>query len=227
MYRFIIHQIVLSLKKRLQMELDFRQLYITKLFNFSKEEEKLIIEIYDELSKIYSISVIDIENSPYHQFCFDNANHLKTPKICYFITNRDKTNTFYLFIINTIVNTIGPSSTGTRATDKYDSLEIWGLKKLDDDFGFISIARKNIADKIAGIFSSSDNNFKDFKNYSFQGSDAYKTLAFLNTKRKEIIKAFPDKDFRLDIKNNILEFGLPKTLNANNALIVSKFLNEI
>ncbi|WP_106917565.1 hypothetical protein [Chryseobacterium aurantiacum] len=209
------------------MELDFRKLEVTKLFDFSKEEEKLIIEIYDQLSKIYSISVTDIEDSPYNQFCFDNTNPLKTPKICYYITNKDKTNTFYLFIINTVVNTIGASSKGSRTADKYDTIEIWGLKKLDDDFGFISVTRKNIADKIAEIFSSSDSNFRDFKNHSFQGSDSSKTLAFLNPRRKEIIKAFPDKDFRLDIKNNILGFGLPQTLNVNNALIVSKFLNEI
>lgn len=209
------------------MDLDFRKLYVTKLFDFSKEEEKLIIEIYDQLSKIYSISVVEIKDSPYHQFCFDNANPLKTPKICYYITNKDKTNTFYLFITNTIINTIGASSTGTRTADKYDSLEIWGLKKLDDDFGFISVKRKSIADKIAAIFSSSNIHFKDFKDFCFQGSDSSKTLAFLNTRRREIIKSFPDENFKLEIKNSILEFGLPKTLNVNNALIVSKFLNEI
>jgi hypothetical protein len=33
-------------------------------------------------------------------------------------------------------------------TDKEDTLEIWGLKKLDDNYGYISINKKNLADKI-------------------------------------------------------------------------------
>ncbi|NIF04969.1 hypothetical protein F3J23_05895 [Chryseobacterium sp. Tr-659] len=208
------------------MELDFRKLIVTKLFDFSKDEEKLIIEMFDQLSEIYSISVTDIKNSPYDQFNSGDPDLLKTPKICYYITNEDKTNTFYLFIMNTI----GISGKGARTTDKYDSLEIWGLKKLNEDFGFISVNRKKLADKIAGIFSQFNVNFKenrDFKDFYVLGSDSFKTMAFLTPQRKEIIKSFPDEDFKLEVKSDILGFGLPKTLNVNNALIISKFLNDI
>lgn len=208
------------------MDSSFRELDIDRLFGFSKEEEKLIIEIYDQLFNIYSISVMNIEDSPYNQPKSNIPNLLKIPKICYYITNEDQTNSFYLFI----VNMTGTSSKGIHTADRKDSLEIWGLKRLDDDFGFISINKKTLADKIAGIFNGFNVNFKenmDFKDFHVIGSDPQKTMAFLGTRRKEIIQSFPDEDFKLEIKNDILEFGLPKTLTINNALIVSKFLNEI
>lgn len=209
------------------MELDFRKLLVTKLFGFSKEDEKLIFEVYDQLFEMYDISVIDIEDSPYNEFrSGEETNLLKTPKICYHITNKDKTNVFYLFI----VNTIGTSARGARMEDHKDTLEIWGLKKMNDDFGFISINKKNIADKIAGIFSSFNINYKenrDFKDFYVLGSDSYKTLTFLNAKRKEIIKNIPDETFKIEVKNNIISFGLPKILTVNNALIVADFLNKI
>lgn len=209
------------------MDLDFKKLSAAKLFDFSKEEEELITDIYDQLYKIYSISVVDIKDSPFELFISDDANPLKTPKICYCITNEDKTNTFYLFV----VRMMGLSAKGIYTSadnNRYDSLEIWGLKKLEADFGFISIHKKTLADKITGIFNPI--NFKetqDFKDFHVLGTDSYKTVAFLNTKRKETIQSFPDRDFKFDIKNDVLVFGLPKTLTMHNALIVSKFLNEI
>lgn len=207
------------------MELDFRKLDATKLFDFSKEEEKLITEVYDKLFETYNISVINIENSPFPEFDSDEENPLFTPKICYFITDKTKENSFYLFI----VNKIGTTAKGSKTTALYDSLQLWGMKKLKEDFGFISINKKRWADKIAGIFSSFNVNFKDhdFDDFYVLGSDKFKTMTFLNSKRKELIKSFPDEDFKLEIKNNILSFGLPKEFSVNNALIVSDFLEKI
>lgn len=50
------------------MELDFRKLDVKKLFDFSKEEENLIFEVYDKLFEIYYIAVIEIKASPFHEF---------------------------------------------------------------------------------------------------------------------------------------------------------------
>ncbi|BAP31865.1 uncharacterized protein CHSO_2828 [Chryseobacterium sp. StRB126] len=208
------------------MELDFRKLYVTKLFDFSKEDEELIFEIYDQLSAIYNVSVVDIDDPPYSQFKSQNIDFLEEPKLCYHITSKSKTNTFYLFI----VNLIGTSIRGARTTDKYDSLEIWGLKEMKEDFGFISINRKNLADRIAGIFSNFNINFKenkDFKDFYVLGSDSYKTMTFLNSKRKEIIKSISDDDFKIEVKNNIAGLRIPKALSIDNVSIVSKFLKEI
>lgn len=101
------------------MELDFRKLYVTKLFDFSKEDEELIFEICDRLSAIYNISMVDIEDSPYNHFKSQDLDFLQEPKLCYSITSKNKTGTSYLFI----VNLIGTSIRGARTTDKYDSLE--------------------------------------------------------------------------------------------------------
>ncbi|MFZ4928792.1 hypothetical protein [Chryseobacterium sp. Mn2064] len=201
---------------------------ITKLFDFSNEEEKLISKVYDKLFEMYDISVIDIENSPYNQFKSeqDDLSPLFTPKICYFITDKNKTYSFYLFI----VNKGGTTFRGARADNKLDILQIWGLKMLEDDFGFISVNKKSLADKVAGIFSNFNINFKenrDFKDFYVLGSDPYKTMSFLDNRRKGLIKSFPDEDFKLRVKNNIISFGLPKELTVENAEIVSKFLKEI
>jgi hypothetical protein len=207
------------------MELDFRKLYVTKLFDFSKEEEKLIFEVYDRLFELYDISVIDIEDSPFQQLKSKETDTLTTPKIYYYITDKNRANSFYLFITNIIGTTIR----GARRTSEYDSLQIWGLKKLDQDFGFISIHKKHLADKIAGIFNSFNINFKDydFSDFYVLGSDKYKTMTFLNSARKEIIKSFPDEDFQLEIKNDLLSFRLPKKLSVSNTLMISEFLKEI
>jgi hypothetical protein len=52
-------------------------------------------------------------------------------------------------------------------------------------------------------------------------------MSFLNPKRQETIKLFPDKDFKLEIRNNILSFGLSKKLSTARALQISKFLKDI
>lgn len=208
------------------MELDFRKLYVTKLFDFSKKDEELIFEIDERLSAIYDISMIDIEDSPYSQFKSQDIDFLQEPKLCYKITTKSKTSTFYLFI----VNLIGTTAKGARTTDKYDTLEIWGLKEMNEDFGFISINRKRVADKIAGIFSNfniSSKENKDFKDFYVLGSDSHKTMTFLNPERKEIIKSLSDEDFKIEIKNNITGLRTSKALSLENVLIVSKFLEEI
>lgn len=208
------------------MELDFRKLDVTKLFDFSKEEEKLIFEIYDNLIEIYSISVMNIEDSPYSQFTSKSENPLIIPKICYSITNKNNTSHFYLFIVNKIETTVK----GARTNSKFDTLQCLGFKKLDENFDFISINKKKLADKFAGIFNSYNINFKDdrdFNDFYVLGSDKYKTMTFLNPARKEIIKHFPDEDFHLEIKNDILSFAIPKKLTLNHALIISNFLEQI
>ncbi|WP_336964942.1 hypothetical protein [Chryseobacterium contaminans] len=208
------------------MELDFRKLFVTKLFSFSKEDEELIFEIYDRLSAIYDISMVDIEDSPYSQFRSQDIDFLQEPKLCYSITSKNKTEISYLFIVNLIGTTIR----GARTTDKYDSLEVWGLKEVHEDFGFISINKKKLADRIAGIFSSFNVNFnnnKDFRDFYVLGSDPYKTMTFLSPKRKEIIKSISDEDFKIEVKSNIVGLRISKALSVDNALMVSKFLEEI
>ncbi|WP_160137278.1 hypothetical protein [Chryseobacterium sp. c4a] len=208
------------------MELDFRKLYVTKLFDFSKEDEELIFKIYDQLSAIYDISMADIEDSLYQQFKSQNIDFLYEPKLCYKLTTKNQSSTFYLFIVNSVGTTIR----GARTTDKYDSLEVWGLKEMKEDFGFISINRKKLADRIAGIFSSFKVNFKedkDFKDFYVLGSDPYKTIAFLNPERKKAIQAISDADFKIEVKSNITGLRISKALSLENVLMVSKFLEEI
>lgn len=208
------------------MELDFRKLYITKLFDFSKENEELIFNIYDQLSAVYKINMIDIEDSPYDKFKSQNIDFLEEPKLCYKVTTQSAPNTFYLFI----VNLVGTSLRGARMTDKYDSLEIWGIKEMSEDFGFISINRKSMADRIAGIFSNFNINYKqnkDFKDFYVLGSDSYKTIRFLNPERKEAIRSISSQNFKLEVKNNIAGLRILNALNIESPFIISKFLEKI
>lgn len=208
------------------MEIDFRKLHAAKLFDFSKKEEELILEIYENLFENYDLSVMNIEDSPYNDFKTSDEIPLITPKICYFITDRYRNFSFYLFI----VSKKGTTAKGARTTSEYDSLQIWGIKKLNEDFSFITLNKKKLADKIAGIFSSFNINFNndsDFKDFYVLGSDQYKTMSFLTPDRKKTIKEFPDDEFQLTVKNNLLSFGLPKELSINNALITAAFLKEI
>lgn len=208
------------------MELDFRKLYVTKLFNFSKEDEELIFEIHDRLSAVYDVSVVDIESSPFNQFKSTDINFLQEPKLCYQITNNSKVTSFYLLI----VNIIGTTAKGARTTDKYDNLEVWGLKKMEEDFDFITINKKRLADRIAGIFSNFNINFKenkDFKDFYVLGSDPYKTMTFLTSQRKEAIKSITDEDFKIEVKSNIAGLRIPKAMSVENALMISTFLDRI
>ena len=209
------------------MDLDFRKLDADKLFDFSKEEEQLIFEIYDRLFWLYNISVVHIEDSLYSKFSSDIQNpfSLFIPKICYFITDKDQKHSFYLFVVSKIQKTWK----GGKTPVEYDTLQLWGLKDITEDFGYISVHKKKLIDKVAGIFNRFSINFndRDFKDFYVLGSDKFKTMTFLTSKRKEIIQSFPDEDFELEVKNNILSFGLPKELSTDDALIVSKFLHEI
>jgi hypothetical protein len=198
---------------------------MTKFSDFTEEDEKLITEVYDQLSDSYDISVIDIQDSPYEQFSSHDLYPIFIPKICYSVQDHNKDNPFYLYI----VSKVGITSRGGRLGRKYDTVQLWGLKKLEEDFGYISINKKRLMDKIAGIFSSFNINFKDpdFKDFYVVGSDSFKTMSFLTQKRKEAIKSFPDEGFKLEVRNSILSFGIPDILTVKNAEIISKFLNEI
>jgi hypothetical protein len=209
------------------MELDFRKLYTPNLFDFSKEQEKLIFEVYDRLFQAYSISVVEIEDSPYSKIKAENENQLLTPKICYYITHRDKTNSFYLYITNKIWVT----ARGGLSSNKYDTLQIWGIKELDEDVEYISIKRKKTVDFIAGIFNkfsidfTEDKNFN--KNFYVLGTNENKTKSFLTSHRRQAIQSFTYENFQLEIKNKILLFGIPKELSVNNALAAADFLEKI
>lgn len=208
------------------MELDFRKLYVTKLFDFSKEDEELICEIYDRLSAIYNVSVVDIEDSPYHQFKSQEINFLQKPKLCYCVTSKNKTSSFFIFI----VNLIGTNTKGARTTDKYDTLEVWGLKGMKEDFGFISINKKKLADRIAGIFNKSNIDFKennDFKDFYVLGNNPHKTMTFLTPERKGMIRSITDENFKIEVKSNITGLRIQKAISIENVLMVSKFLEEI
>lgn len=207
------------------MELDFRKLNASKLFDFSKEQEELIFEIYDRLFGIYDLSVVAVEDSPFQVFHSGKENSLSSPKICYFITDKNKENPFYLFI----VSKIGTTVKGARTTASYDSLQIWGMKRMDEDYGFISVSKKKWADRIAGMFNRFKVNFRDreFGGFYVLGSNRSGTRTFLNESRREIIRSFPDEDFRLEIKNTILRFGIPENLTLDRALYTAEFLKRI
>ncbi|WP_250255541.1 hypothetical protein [Chryseobacterium sp. Marseille-Q3244] len=96
---------------------------------------------------------------------------------------------------------------------------------MNEDFGFISINRKKFADKIAGIFSNSKS--KENKDFYVLSSDSFKAMTFLNPKRKEIIKSISDEDFKIEVKHTIFGLRISKALSLENALIISKFLEEI
>ncbi|WP_343685988.1 hypothetical protein [Chryseobacterium gleum] len=206
------------------MDPDYRKYDVTRFFDFTEQDEKLITEIYDLLSLSYDISVIDIKKSPYEQFSSFDMYPLFIPRICYLVEDVNN-NPFYLFI----VSKVGINFKGGRLDRKYDTIQLWGLKNLKEDLGYISINKKKLMDKIAGIFSSFSVNFKDpdFKDFYVVGSDAFKTMSFLTQKRKEAIKSFPDESFKLEVRNSILSFGIPDILTVEKAEMISKFLNEI
>ncbi|WP_126650984.1 hypothetical protein [Chryseobacterium aureum] len=207
------------------MDPDYRKYDVTRFFDFTEEDEKLITEVYDQLSDSYDIAVIDIEDSPYEQFSSHDLYPVFIPKICYLIQDRNKDNTFYLYI----VSKVGMTSRGGRLGRKYDTVQLWGLKNLNEDFGYLSVNKKNLMDKVAGIFSSFTVNFKDreFKDFHVVGNNRFKIMNFLNQKRKETIQKFPNKDFKLEVRNTILSFGIPDILTPESAEIISRFLEEI
>ena len=207
------------------MDLDYRKYDMTKFSDFTEQDEKLITEVYDLLSVNYNISVIDIEESPYKQFSSHGMYPLFIPQICYRVKDGNNKDSFYLFV----VSKVGITAKGGRLGRKFDTTQLWGLKKLEEDFGYISINKKRLMDKIAGIFITSNINFKDhdFKDLCVLGNDQYKVMNFLTPKRKEKIKTFPNENFNLEVRNNILSFGLPEILTIENSEIISKFLNEI
>ncbi len=208
-----------------KMDPDYRKYDVTRFFDFTEEDEKLITEVFDLLSESYDISVIDSKESPYEQFSSHDIYSLFIPQICYLVKGKTQKSSFYLFI----VSKVGITSRGGRLGRKYDTIQLWGLKELDENFGYIFLNKKKLMDKIAGIFSSFNVNFKDrdFKDFYVVGNDQFKVMNFLTQQRKNTIKSFPNEDFKLEVRNSILSFGIPDILTVESAEIISKFLNEI
>ncbi|SEW12224.1 hypothetical protein SAMN05421841_1149 [Chryseobacterium wanjuense] len=206
--------------------MDFGEELNVKLFRFSEEQKKQIFKLYDKLCEFYKVSVIDIKDSPLFQFKPIVENKKFVPEICYLIESEGGS-VFYLYIVTRLI-----TYHKKYGNTEIEVLEIWGLKELDENYENISIYKKTFADHIVGFFNIFDIHTKDDsefdKKFCILGKNKNKTLQFLNSKRrKELIKKFPDEDFKLEVKNNILSFGLQKELTNSRALQISKFLKEM
>ncbi|GAA4166398.1 hypothetical protein GCM10022217_40120 [Chryseobacterium ginsenosidimutans] len=206
------------------MNFNSKEINYVKLFTFSEEQKKQVFKVYDRLCKIYNVSVIDIKDSPLFLFkpLVENQNFV--PQICYLI--KSENNSFYLYIIIRIVHYKGKYSDKTE-----EFLEVWGIKKLDEDFGDILIRKENFSNKITELFKTFDIDFNDdpqfSKTFYVLGENEAQARIFLSQSRRRLLKSFPDKDFQLEVKNNILSFGLPKKLSIPRVLEISKFLKDI
>ncbi|EJL70467.1 hypothetical protein [Chryseobacterium populi] len=207
------------------MNINLRDINYVKLFRFTETQKEQIFKIYDKLCEKYNVSVIDIKDSPLFRFQPIVENENFTPEICYVIENKNQSS-FYLYIV---IRTI--KHTQKHGSHIEEILEIWGMKKLDESYGDLTIRKETFADKIANVFGNFDISFKDDKKFNdtfsiLTGNESRARL-FLNPSRRQLIKSFVDEDFELELKSNILSFGLPKKLTVKRALMISKFLEKI
>ena len=206
------------------MNFNSREINYVKLFTFSEEQKKQVFKVYDRLCEIYNVSVVDIKDSPLFEFKPIVENYNFTPQICYLV--KSENSSFYLYIITRIVHYKGKHGGRTE-----EFLEVWGLKELNENFGDILVRKETFSDKITELFKSFDIDFDDdlqfSKTFYVLVENEAKTRTFLNQPRRQLLKSFPDKDFQLEVKNNILSFGLPKKLSLSRVLQISKFLKDI
>ncbi|MCU7613811.1 hypothetical protein N0B16_05110 [Chryseobacterium sp. GMJ5] len=206
------------------MNFNFKEINRNKLFRFTEEQKVQIFKVYDRLCEIYKISIIDVKDTPLSRFKPIVENQDFIPHISYLV--QSESSSFYLYIITRIV----------RYNSKYGStskeyLKVWGLKELGEDFGDIVIRKETFSDKITEIFKNFDIDFKNDRDFSktfyVLCKNETETKKFLNKSTRQLLKSFPDKDFQLEVKNNVLSFGLPKKLSLPRLLQISEFLNEI
>jgi hypothetical protein len=206
------------------MNFNSREINSVKLFTFTEEQKKQVFKVYDRLCEIYNASVIDIKDSPLFQFKPIVENYNFTPQICYLV--KSENSSFYLYIVIRIVHYKRKHNVKTE-----EFLEVWGIKELDENFGDILIRKETFSDKITELFKSFDIDFDEdpqfSKTFYVLGENEIEIRTFLTQSRRQLLGSFPDKDFQLEIKNNILSFGLPKKLSIPRVLQISKFLKDI
>lgn len=109
--------------------------------------------------------------------------------------------------------------------------QIWGFKKLQQNYGKLLIREENYFDKIFELFNKTEIDFKDDKEFSdrfFVVADHENNAKnFLNNETKKALTEIPtDENFILEISNNELIIGNKKPINQLNFNQILNFLKH-
>ena len=196
-----------------------------KTFLISKAEENILEEIYNNFKNEFQISVK--ENFNINEKNFEIFSHYSEIKIisCFDITI-EKQN-FQIAFINLDYRFVG----GKHGDSIVNENQIWGFKKLQQDYGKILIREENYFDKIFELFNKTEIDFKDDKEFSdrfFVVADHENNAKnFLNNETKKALTEIPtDENFILEISNNELIIGNKKPINQLNFNQIVNFLKS-
>lgn len=195
-------------------------------FLISKVEGNILDNIYSNIKNDYQISFNDRFN--FNEKNFEIFRHYSEIKIlsCFDVTFENQN--FQIAIINLDYRFIG----GKNGDSIVNENQIWGFKKLKQDFDKILIREENYFDKILEFFNETEIDFKDDKEFSDRffvltdkENDAQK---FLTKETKNLLTSIPkDENFIIEISNDELIIGNRKPLSEINFKQILSFLKFI
>lgn len=194
-------------------------------FLISKVEEQILEEIYENLSQDFIIKYNPEFIFDFKKFGAFNHISVINPFLC-FDVSKDSEN-FQIIAVNIQYNFIG----GKHGDSLINENQIWGLKKLDKDFGNIFIRDENIYDKIAEIFQKIEIDFKEnaefSKRYFVITDNETQTRISLNQNMRKLFCEIPKKEnFIFEISNNYLLMGNRKPIDKINVNQIVNFLKN-
>ena len=194
-----------------------------KTFLISETEENILENIYSKYKNEFQISFK--ENFNINEKKFEIFSHYSEIKIlsCFDITIENQN--FQIAFINLDYRFVG----GKHGDSIVNENQIWGFKKLQQDYGKLLIREENYFDKILEIFNKTEIDFKDDKEFSdrfFVLTDHENNAKrFLNNETKKALTEIPtDENFILEISNNELIIGNKKPINQLNFNQIVNFL---
>lgn len=188
----------------------------------TKQEEKLLQEIFTEMSDDYNIS---FDNDLVFDFKkFETFQHYSDIKI---LTSINFNNQFKILIINLEHHFIG----GKQGDSIHHENQILGFKILEKDYGRISIHEENVLNKIIDLLIKTEIDFKDDKEFCNRffvlADNESSARKFLNSEVRKKIYSIPRKEnFIVEVSNNELIIRNKKTFNKLNFNQIINFLKN-
>lgn len=197
----------------------------TQIFLISKEEEILLNELFDSFSTNCTVSINSNFSFDFKKYkIFSHYSSIK-PLLCFDLSSENQN--FQIIIVNVEYRFIGG-----RFGDKVISEnQIWGLKRLKDDYGNVIIREEKIEHKILELFHKTEIDFKEDKIFSdrfyVESDNETKTRLALNRNIRNIFSSIPyEENFIIEILNDELIIGNRKSINLLNSNQIANFLNN-
>jgi hypothetical protein len=191
-------------------------------FGLKPHELQMFVDAFNQILSIHKIDIVDSTSVKLKRF--ESFRRFQQHYIREAI-HVDKS--FKLLIVNVSYIYHAPRGSTLNGED----YQLWGLVKLQKDFGHLFLKREGLTEKLLELFNPLELDFESdagfSRKYFVLAKDKQKAVETLTAPYREAIKNCSVRDFSIEILGNELLIGNYKYLDPETILDFTKFLTKM